>query len=90
MGGDIGSGNPSDAGANIKMSFITYCNNVNDSTYQGIYGQTNNAAGYNMKGLIYSGYYYGGGQDRGILTGLQYFPDTGTYTGTVRIYGIVK
>ena len=88
MGGDIGDG--SGSGANKKMSFITYCNNVNDSTFQGIYGQTNNAGGYNMKGLIYSGYFYGNGSDRGILTGLQYYPNSGTYTGTVRIYGIVK
>ena len=89
MGSDIGDG--SGSGASKKMSFITYCNNVNDSTFQGIYGQTNNAGGYNMKGLIYSGYFYGNGSsDKGILTGLQYYPNSGTYTGTVRIYGIVK
>ena len=88
MGGDIGSGADN---TSIKMSFITYAMNVNESTYHGVYGQTNNAVSYYMNGLLYSGYYYGSaGAASGILTGLRYYPSSGTYTGTVRIYGIVK
>ena len=55
MGGDIGSGS---SGASIKMSFITNCFNVNDSTYHGVFGTTNNATSYYMRGIAYSGYYY--------------------------------
>lgn len=84
MGSDIGSGSSAN---NIKMSFITNCFNVNDSTYQGVFGTTNNATSYNMRGLVYSGYYHGA---TGVLTGIQYSPNSGSYTGTVRIYGIKK
>ena len=84
MGDSIADGSNA---ASIKMSFITNCSNVNDSTYHGVYGQTNNATGYNVRGAAYSGYYHG---SSGTLSGVQYLPSAGTYTGTIRIYGIKK